>query len=104
MRIKVVSMPIDRSVFWKRIGVGILAIWLLTGVLWFSLWNYYATTKPREIQAERGRLIPLSSHGIVVYLTQEEARNLKLLNYGVYVCTFAFVFFYLFKRPFGDRH
>ena len=97
-------MTSDRGIFWKRAGIGILALWFVTGVLWFSLWNYYASTKPRELQASNGRVIPLASHGIVVYLTREEAAKLRLLNYGVYAFTFAFVVIYVSKRPFGDHH
>lgn len=96
-------MATYQGVLWRRIGIGILSLWILTGVLWFSLWDFYVGTKPRANDVSNGRVIPLSSHGIVVYLTPEESAKLKLLNYGVYAFTFAFAAVYIWKKPFGNQ-
>ena len=98
------GMGNERNVFvWKSIAIGVLAIWIATGAMWFSLWNYYVSTSPREMQSSHGRVVPLSSHGIIVYITEKEGGRLKLLNYGTYAFAFAFVLIHLFKKPFGDR-
>jgi hypothetical protein len=40
---------------------------------------HYYNTRPRVMDARTGRTIPLNTHGIVVYLTNSENRNLQIL-------------------------
>jgi len=89
-------------VFWKRLAIGALVVCLVTGMLWFSLWNQYVSTRPREMQRASGRIVPLSSHGIVVYLTEDERNRLRFLYYAGDVFGLSFVLIYLLKRPFRN--
>ena len=89
-------------VFWKRLAIGTLVVCMAMGMLWFSLWNYYVSTRPREIQRASGRIIPLSSHGMVVYLTESERNRLRFLYYAGNVFGLSFVLIHLLKRPFGN--
>jgi hypothetical protein len=40
---------------------------------------HYYNTRPRLMDATSGRTIPVNTHGIVVYLTDSENRNLQIL-------------------------
>jgi len=95
-------MPSEQTnFFWKRLQVALFILTMAASVMWLSLWDHYVQTRPREPQSASGRVIPLFSHGVVVYLTQEERGKLTLI-YRV-GCTVAVsgVLVYLFKRPFG---
>jgi hypothetical protein len=67
-------------VLWKRLTIGFVIVWMAVGMMWFSLWEHYVSTRPREMQSASGRVIPLHSHGLVVYLTQDERNRLRFLN------------------------
>jgi hypothetical protein len=88
--------------FWKAIAVGVLVSWIFTGYVWYATWESFVSSKPRQMEIASGRTIPLSSHGIVVYLTVSERDRLKLLNRCCYGFTFAFFLIYMFKKPFGN--
>lgn len=90
------------NLLWKRLTFGVFAVMLAIGISWVSLWDYYVSTRPREIEVGQGRTIPLSSHGIVVYLTHSEAEKLKILNHTGYVLAGTFLLIYFVKKPFGD--
>ena len=78
-------------VFWKRLTIGIVAAWMAVGMAWFSLWDHYVRTRPREMQIALGRVIPLHSHGVVVYLTEDERRRLSFLNHTAEALAVPFV-------------
>ena len=88
--------------FWRWLTLGLFLTVMSTGTLWFSLWNYYVSTRPREIQVTQGRVIPLSSHGIVVYLTLEERNRLAFLNHAGEVLAVTLLLVYFLKKPFGN--
>jgi hypothetical protein len=88
--------------FWKWLTLGLFLAMMLMGMLWFSTWNYYVSSRPREIQVTQGRVIPLSSHGIVVYLTVEERNRLAFLNHAGEVLAVGFLLVYFLKKPFGN--
>jgi hypothetical protein len=91
----------NSAIFWKRVAVALLVSWVTAGLLWFSLWESYIRTKPREVQRNSGRVVPLISYGVVVYLTNDERDRLTFLNYAVYVFTISFGLVQLVKKPFG---
>ena len=66
--------------FWKRLGsiVGIAMVILACTL--YSLWYHYAYTRPRVPQPDQGRIYALNTHGLTVYLTQEEEFRLSLLQ------------------------
>jgi hypothetical protein len=72
---------------WKAIAVGVLVSWIFTGYVWYATWESFVSTKPRQMEIATGRTIPLSSHGIVVYLTVNESevivRNLPGYQTGL---------------------
>jgi len=96
------SMANKASRFWKWLTLGLFLAMISTGMSWFSLWNYYVSSRPREIQVTQGRVIPLSSHGIVVYLTMEERNRLAFLNHAGEVLAAGFLLVYFLKKPFAN--
>jgi hypothetical protein len=78
-------------VFWKRLTLGIAVGWMAAGLVWVSLWDHYVRTRPREMQNASGRVIPLHSHGFVVYLTEDERNRLRFLNRTVEVFAVSFL-------------
>ena len=66
--------------FSTYVQVTLLICTLAVGSSWYSLWSSYVATLPRTRQAETGRTIPLVSHGVVVYLTEDERHKLTVLN------------------------
>jgi hypothetical protein len=48
------------------------------------------------------RVIPLSSHGIVVYLSIEERHRLAFLNHAGEVLAVGFLVVYFLKKPLGN--
>src|SRR5216684_1296186 len=66
--------------FWTYLQVALLVCTLTIGLSWYSLWEHYAVTRSRAMQVEAGRIIPLVSHGVVVYLTQGERQKLAVLS------------------------
>ncbi len=89
-----------RRHFWKRLQVVLLICTMGTAVCWFSLWWHYVGTRPRTIDSTQGRVFPLSSHGIIVYLTQEEKDRLKVLYLVGSGLALSIVAVHVLKRPF----
>ena len=85
-------------VFWQRLTIGIVASWMLVGMVWFSLWDHYVRTRPTEMQIASGRVIPLSSHGRCVYLTERERRRLSILYHSVEGFAASFLLLLLLNR------
>lgn len=75
---------------------------MFTGLLWYATWESFVSRKPRQMEMANGRTIPLSSHGIVVYLTESERDRLKLLSRCCYGFTVVLFLIYFFKRPFRE--
>jgi hypothetical protein len=67
---------------WTYLQVALLVCTLTIGSSWYSLWQHYVVTRPRAREVETGRIIPLVSHGVVVYLTENERQKLPVLNYA----------------------
>jgi hypothetical protein len=86
--------------FWKRLQVILLICTFGIAVCWYSLWEHYVLTRPRTIDGTQGRVIPLSSHGIIVYLTQEEKDRLKLLDIAGTGVLLSMIVVHVLKRPF----
>ena len=84
--------------FWTYVQVVLLVCTLSIGLSWYSLWEHYVATRPRSKDAQVGRVIPLVSHGIVVYLTQEEQRKLKVLDSVGTGVGLTFVLFSVWKQ------
>jgi len=83
---------------WTYLQVGLLVCTLAIGLSEYSLWEHYVVTRPRARQVEAGRTIPLVSHGVVVYLTQNEKRRLTLLTYVGNGIGLVFVLFSIWKQ------
>jgi hypothetical protein len=85
------------EVFWKRLQV-VLSITALAGsIAWYSLWDHYVRTRPATMNSEAGRVIPLHSHGLVVYLTTSERQKLRFTNYAATVAAILAVLIYVAK-------
>lgn len=69
----------EKSKLWTYVQVALLVCTLAIGLSWYSLWESYVVTRPRAKQVDAGRVIPLRSHGVVVYLTQNERQKLTVL-------------------------
>ena len=50
------------------------------------------------MQIAYGRVIPLSSHGVVVYLTEDERKRLSFLNHTAEGFAVSFLFLLLLNR------
>jgi hypothetical protein len=95
-------MDNQRRNFWKRLTLGIFIVMIIDGLSWLYLWDHYVSTKPREVHADQGRTVPLSSHGIVVYVTESERSKLTLLHYTGMALAAVFLTIYFVKKPFGE--
>ncbi len=94
-------MPNERpKQFWKRLQVTLFIGGLAASLCWYSLWEHYVKTRPRTIQSETDRVIPLRSHGLVVYLTKNEDRKLTLFYSIGCVLGLSIVAIHLLKEPF----
>jgi hypothetical protein len=71
---------------------------MAVGMAWFSLWDHYVSTRPREMQSASGRVIPLHSHGVVVYLTEDERKRLTFLNHTTETLAVCFLLLLLLNR------
>ena len=92
-------MPNDENRnFWTYLQVALLVCTLTIGLSWYSLWEHYVVTRPRVRQVEAGRTIPLASHGVVVYLTQDERQKLTVLNYAGDGMGLIFITFSIWKQ------
>jgi hypothetical protein len=87
-------------VFWKRLQVILFIIGLAFGIAWYSLWDHYVRTRPATVQSESGRVIPLHSHGLVVYLTRSEQQKLHFTYYAGFVAGILIVLIHVVKEPF----
>jgi hypothetical protein len=63
--------------FWKRVQILLYALTLASGAISVSLWEHYSRTGSTTPQPELGRVLPLNSHGVIVYLTRVEREKLK---------------------------
>ena len=88
------------QLFWKRLQVALFILTLATGAAWYSLWEHYVQTRPRIMQSAVGRVIPLHSHGLVVYLTKDEQDWLTLIYFTGSVLALSVVVIHIFKTPF----
>src|SRR5215472_2051263 len=79
--------------FLKYLQIAPLVCTLTVGLSWFALWNDFVSTRPRSMDVSVGRVIPLASHGVVVYLTKEEGQRLSLLNHTGELVAAAFLLF-----------
>jgi hypothetical protein len=84
--------------FLTYLQVALLLCTWAVGFSWYSLWNDYVVTRPRSMDSRAGRVIPLTSHGVVVYLTEEERQKLALLNHVGYGIGLTFVSFSIWKQ------
>ncbi len=70
----------SRSERWVKIFQRILVYSaLVLEVSGSALWMHYYDTRPKVLDASQGRIIPLNTHGIVVYLTNSEHLRLQTL-------------------------
>ena len=83
-----------------RLQVALFILTLATGAAWYSLWEHYVQTRPRIMQSAVGRVIPLHSHGLVVYLTKDEQDWLTLIYFTGSVLALSVVVIHIFKTPF----
>jgi hypothetical protein len=91
----------DRKVlFWKRLEAAFFIVGLAASAAWFSLWWAYVEIRPRKIQISSGNVVPLHSHGVVVYLTPSDKHTLQVLYYIGFTSGIAAVVIHLVKEPF----
>src|SRR2546430_2567403 len=88
----------EKRNLWTYLQVALLVCTLTIGSSEYSLWEHYVVTRPRARQVEAGRTIPLVSHGVVVYLTQNEKRRLTLFTYVGNGIGLVFVLFSIWKQ------
>jgi hypothetical protein len=69
-------------------------------VLWFSLWWAYVETRPRTMQISSGNVVPLHSHGVVVYITKRDEHTLETFLYVAFTLGIVMVVIHIIKQPF----
>ena len=74
--------PKQKRALWTRLQLILFVMVTAASICWFSLWWHYVATRPRSPEASEGRIIPLHSHGVTVYLNNDEKQRLA----GLY-CT-----------------
>lgn len=66
--------------WWSRIGLLIGLIAIIGLFIFFALTSQQTSSLPRTPEPENGRTIPMSSHNVVVYLTDYESTQRILLE------------------------
>jgi len=77
---------------------------ILSLCFWFGssfLWQYFDAHMPTTAQPESGRIIPLTNHGWIVYLTSGEhdfLYSLMALGMLFFFATAAVHYFWIYRR------